>query len=303
MLAQHEVVRQWLSEDVLNVIQQRVSLHYARPWRILHALDRTEFASHPAAVLSGAGFAVFVKLGAGPLAADRFQQELTGLHLLSTRAGVLTPAGIGVVEIEGGAVLIMEAVQEVERDPAFWRQMGQALAQLHRAKGARFGLETHCYWGDLYQDNTPTQDWVEFFRARRLAPRLKAAFDSGHLPAILVTQIEQIETQLPQLCGSAPQPSLLHGDAHKNNCLASPHGPIFIDPSVYYGHPEMDLAYVDFFEPAPAEFFAAYAEVTPLEPGFAERRALWQIPAWLAMVQVGGPGYLDKLDAAVRHYR
>jgi fructosamine-3-kinase len=293
----------WLTPALDDTITRQVSIWRGVPWRITHAQDRTEFASHPAAVLSSDDFAVFVKLGEGPLAADRFRQELAGLRLLSEQAGVLTPTGIGVMEVEDGAVVMMEAVEEIERGSGFWPQMGRALAQIHRVKAARFGLDTHCYWGDLYQDNTPAVEWIEFFRERRLAPRLKAAVDSGNLPREFVAPIERIATRLSELCGPDVAPALLHGDAHKNNCLCTPHGPVFVDPSVYYGHPEMDLAYVDFFEPTPDEVFAGYAEVTTPDPGFAERRELWRIPAWLAMVQVGGPAYLDKLRAAVRNYR
>lgn len=50
------------------------------------------------------------------------------------------------------------------------------------------------------------------------------------------------------------------------------------------------------------EVFTGYAEVTPLDPGFIERRDLWRLPALLAMIEFVGAEYLDKLEAAVRHY-
>ena len=50
------------------------------------------------------------------------------------------------------------------------------------------------------------------------------------------------------------------------------------------------------------EVFSGYAEVTPLDPGFIERRDLWRLSALLAMIEFVGAEYLDKLDAAVRHY-
>ena len=292
-----------ISEAYLRIVEMSVSAYLRRSWQAIKIEDKSDAASHSAVVLSDDTFAVFVKLGTGTQAADRFYQELAGLNLLRSRGSLQTPDGIAVVETDAETVLIMAAVREIERNAAHYHQMGQALAQLHRIKSDHFGLETHCYWGDLYQDNTPTDDWPNFFWERRLAPRLKAAVDSGNLPDEFVAQVEQIGTRLPELCGPAVVPALLHGDAHKKNCLATPHGPVFIDPSVYYGHPEMDLAYVDFFEPVPDEVFAGYAEVTPLDPGFAERRDLWRLPALLAMVEFVGAVYLDKLDAAVRHYR
>jgi len=62
-----------------------------------------------------------------------------------------------------------------------------------------------------------------------------------------------------------------------------------IDPAVYYGNPEIDLAYVDYFEPMPDDVFAGYREEMPIDPGFPERRELWRVSAYLAAVQVEEP--------------
>lgn len=179
--------------------------------------------------------------------------------------------------------------------------MGQALARLHRVKNDRFGPDTHAYWGCLYQDNTPLNDWPTFFWERRLVPRLTAAVASGHLPLNLASEIKNVGDRLLALCGPTVQPSLLHGDAHQNNFLSTTEGSVLIDPSVYYGHPEIDLAHVDFFSPVPDDFFQGYQEKVPLSPGFDDRRDLWRLPTWLAMVEVDGPQHVDSLRAALRH--
>ena len=279
-----------------------MSAHLGRAWQVMKVQDLRESASHPAAILSDATAAVFVKVGKGDLAWDQFSRELAGLRSLTQRSSVLTPAGIGTVKVGDAVILILEAVQVVEREHLHWRQMGQALARIHRVKWDRFGFASHCYWGSLYQDNTPSVDWVEFYTERRLAPRLRAAVDSGHLPLEVVPQVETLITRLPTLCGPRVEPSLLHGDAHQNNFLSTAKGPVLIDPAVYYGHPEMDLAYVDFFAPVSDEFFQGYQEITPLDPGFGERRDLWRIPAWLAMVEVDGPQHVARLREALRNY-
>jgi fructosamine-3-kinase len=271
-------------------------------WQVTKAEDKTDEASHPAAILSDGRYDVFVKLGEGDLAEDQLTQELAGLRLLTERSGVLTPAGIGIVPIEQGALLILEAVQVIEREQSHWRQMGQALARIHNIKGECYGLETHCYWGSFYQDNSPLADWPEFFWTRRIEPRLRAAVDSGNLPVAFISQVERLGSQLAQLCGPQVQPSLLHGDAHQNNFLSTAQGPVLIDPAVYYGHPEIDLAFVDFFAPVSDELFAGYQEITPIDPGFVERRNLWLIHAWLAMVEVDGAQHVDKLDSVLRSY-
>lgn len=307
-ISQGPSVRRLLQDELRLPIEQCVSIYLGRTWQTKRAEDKTDAASHPAAILSDGAEAVFVKFGEGDRAEDQFTQELAGLRLLTERAGVLTPTGIAIVPVENGALFIMAAVEVVAREPRHWRQMGQTLAQIHQVKGGRFGLETHCYWGSLYQDNRTLPDWPEFFWTRRLEPRLRAAVDSGRLPASLVAQVEKLGSRLREVCGPPVQPALLHGDAHQNNFLSTAQGPVLIDPSVYYGHPEMDLAYLDFFAemgffaPTPAEFYAGYHEVVPVDADFARRCDLWRIPAWLAMVQVDGSGHLDKLSSALQNY-
>ncbi|RPI34356.1 MAG: hypothetical protein EHM70_03100, partial [Chloroflexota bacterium] len=75
-----------------------------------------------------------------------------------------------------------------------------------------------------------------------------------------------------------------------------------IDPAVYYGNPEMDLAFIDYFHPVPEDVFMGYQELMPIDPGFNERRDLWRVPACLAVVTVEGAGHLDKLINAIRKY-
>ncbi len=299
-----------LSDPLRLPLEQRVSAYLGRPWQVHAAEDMHDAASHPAAVLSDGTYAVFVKLAEGDLAWDRATCELAGLACLTERAGVLTPRAIGTVVATGAAagagdgavLLILEAVVPVARRRPQWRAMGRALARIHSVKGDHCGFATHGYWGSLYQDNTPHADWVDFYRECRLAPRLEAAVASGHLPPDIAARVERLSAGLADLCGPPVVPSLLHGDAHHNNFISTAQGPYLIDPAVYYGHPEMDLAYIDFFAPVPPAFFAGYREVAPIDPGFTARRDLWRIPAWLAMVEVDGPQHIAALLAALRPY-
>jgi protein-ribulosamine 3-kinase len=283
-------------------MEQRVSARLGRAWQVARAQDMADFASHPAAIFTDGTYEVFVKLYEGEIARDQLKQELVGLQTLTALAGVLTPVVIDNLQIGDASLAVMEAVRPVEREPMRWRQIGHALARIHAIKGDRFGFDQHGYWGSLYQDNTWHADWPSFFWERRIAPRLRAAVDSGHLPHELIPQVEQLGARLEELCGPAVAPSLLHGDAHQNNFISTAQGPVMIDPAVYYGHPEIDLAMLDFFAPVPAELLMGYREVAPLDVGFVRRQSLWLIPAWLAMVEVDGPQHVGSLIAALRHY-
>ena len=161
---------------------------------------------------------------------------------------------------------MMETVQAIERGPDQWREIGRTLARLHQVKGEKFGLARHGFFGPLYQDNTPADTWLEFFRERRLLPGLRMAVASGNIPGDLIRKIEKLVESLPTLCGPEVAPALLHGDAQQNNFISSLVGAVAIDPAVYYGNPEMDLAYMDYFQPVPGEVFEGYQELAAHRP-------------------------------------
>ncbi len=283
-------------------VEQLVSEHLQQGWKINNLRDMADYASHPAAILSDGSYSVFTKFNAAAASFEQFEIELAGLRLLSERSGVLTPTPIGILPLAGGSLLVLEAVQAVERGPLQWRQIGQALARLHKIKSDRFGLETHAYFGPLYQDNSPMKDWPAFYAERRLLPGMRLAIDSGNLPQALIPQIEKLIGLLSDLCGPQVVPSLLHGDAQQNNFISTALGPVVIDPAAYFGHPEMDLACIDFFQGVPQDVFDGYRDELPIDPGFWERRDLWRIWGYLGCVTVAGPDYLGRLTEAFQRY-
>ena len=283
-------------------VETIVSKHLGRQWTITSARDMTEFACHHAAILSDGSFSVFAKFSESPNGFEQFEVELAGLRFLSESSGVLTPKPIGIATVEGGSILVLESVYAVQRSPRHWREIGQTLARIHKVKGESFGLESHGYIGPLFQDNTPMSDWPAFYAERRLLPGLKWAVDSGNLPAALIPPVENILSRLPGLCGPDVRPSLLHGDAQQNNFISTEMGAVVIDPAPYYGHPEMDLAFIDIYQAVPDDVFDGYRNELPIDSGFWERRHLWRIWGYLAAVAVEGSGYLVMLEQSIRKY-
>ena len=284
-------------------IERAVTADLGRPWAVAGCEDLGDRASHPCAVLRGDGLDVFVKLDAsGPLRA-----ELAGLRLLTERGGVRTPAAIGpgVIELDDGAVLLLEAVRTVPPDRDGWRDIGRTLARLHSVTGPRFGLEEQGWFGPFPQDNRPASDpsWATFYAERRLRPRLEAALASGHLPAMVGARVEALIDRVPALAGPEVAPALLHGDAQRNNLLTTARGTVAIDPAAHFGHPEVDLALFDHFGPDPGidDVLEGYREVRAIDPGFASRRDLWRVFAHLAVVTVDA-SYLPALTAALDAY-
>ena len=283
-------------------IERLVSAYRSRKWTVKTCKDRNDVSSHPSALLSDGSYSVFAKMSVAANGLEQFESELAGLRLLAEVTGVQIPTPIGTLTVADGAILILEGVEEVERTPREWRQIGRTLAQIHRTKGQQFGLETHNYFGPLYQDNRPLADWPTFYAERRIWPRLVGAINAGHMPSEVIRKVETVILRLPHLCGPDFAPTLLHGDAQQNNFISTEEGAIVIDPAVYYGHPEMDLAYVDYFRPVPDDIFIGYQELLPIDSGFRERRELWRLYGYLAIVEVEGADYLPQLVDALSKY-
>ena len=161
----------------------------------------------------------------------------------------------------------------------------------------------------LFRSNRPVDSgrWADFYAERRLRPMLRLAVDSGHLPDELARGADRVTARLPSLCGPDPAPTLLHGDAQQNNFVSTAAGAVLVDVTPYFGHPEYDLALVDYISPAHPELFRAYAELGPVDAGFAGRRELWRLHVYLAVIAVDGASafgrsFLPRLAAAVRQY-
>lgn len=284
-----------LSPVVLAEIERAATTHLGEPWICTAFTDLGDRSSHPAALLHGGALAIFAKLLDASNAKERARAELSGLNLIGGLSPTATavPIGCGCIEVGGSVVLLFEGLTErppAERTLGDWQAIGHTLAALHQVHGDRFGLDEDGFFGPLHQDNRPVPSgaWAEFYGQRRLLPWLASAVDAGQVPTGHARQIEQIVGRLDILIGPEPLPTLLHGDAQHHNFVSTSAGAVVIDASPYFGHPEIDLALIDYFSPVPKELFTAYAEITPIDPGFAERRELWRLFAYLGVLTVDG---------------
>jgi fructosamine-3-kinase len=203
------------------------------------------------------------------------------------------------------SLLVMEWIPGSSHfDASAEAHAAELLAQLHGVRAERFGLEFDTLIGGLHQPNTQTDSWVEFFAEQRLLHRACEAERAGRLSPGLRRKLGALAEKLPRLLPEPPHPSLLHGDVWTTNVLAS-EGRItgFLDPAIYYGHPEMELAFTTLFGTFGRPFFARYNEIRPIAPGFfEERRDLYNLYPLLVHVQLFGGGYAAQVEGIVARY-
>jgi fructosamine-3-kinase len=178
------------------------------------------------------------------------------------------------------------------------------LAALHAITRERFGLERDTLIGPLPQANQPTARWVDFFREHRLLAMSASAEASGRLPPAFARRLERLAAKLDALLAEPEAASLLHGDLWAGNLLyGADRVAAFIDPAIYFGHPEVEIAYTTLFGGFGESFYAAYAEARGIGSGFFEERAdLYNLYPLLVHVQLFGRGYLAPIDRTLQHH-
>ncbi|TVR32072.1 MAG: hypothetical protein EA390_05590 [Balneolaceae bacterium] len=226
---------------------------------------------------------------------DFFTKEAEGLTLLNSAKSDLRVPEVIVAEKPGEsrpAFLLMEYIVEGRSGNSF--TFGKELAKLHQTTAPQFGLETDNYIGSLPQSNRMHDDWPSFFSEERIIPQLKLAIDSGKMDRSLLANWDRLASKLDELLAPT-KPSLIHGDLWGGNYLFDSSGKaVLIDPAVYYGHPEMDLAFSKMFGGFSGDFYEGYESVTALEPGFSDRVQIYNLYPLLVHVNLFGGHYTSQ---------
>lgn len=231
-----------------------------------------------------------------------FKVEAKGLRLLKNPDVIKVPEVKHFSEGNTYSYILMENITSAGRAENYWNDLGQQLASLHRNTSEKYGLEYNNYIGSLPQKNKPLDNWVEFMITRRFEPLVKQAIDSGRADESLHHHFEKLYGKLRGLLVNEP-PSLLHGDLWSGNILSDEKGgPCIIDPAVYYGNREIEIAFTTLFGGFNQEFYNSYIESWPMEGGYRERFDLYNLYPLLVHVNLFGGGYLNQLRQILHRF-
>lgn len=234
---------------------------------------------------------------------DFFEKEAEGLKLLNTAETNLRIPEVVAVENPGNGTpgfLLMEHIEAGRRGDS--TSFGADLAILHQTKETEFGLSSDNYIGSLPQSNHKHSEWELFFNEERIKPQLKMAVDSGKMDASYQQKWDRLSSKLSDFL-PATKPSLVHGDLWSGNYLYDTDGrAVLIDPAVYYGHPEMDLAFSKMFGGFSADFYRGYESVSPLENGFNERVPIYNLYPLLVHVNLFGGHYISQTKGVLDRF-
>ncbi|HEY6558760.1 MAG TPA: fructosamine kinase family protein [Polyangiaceae bacterium] len=250
------------------------------------------------------GRRVFLKTNAHADAA-MFLAEARGLAWLEQARCLRVPSVVAVASgsREAPGFLVLELIESARRCSDFDERLGRGLADLHRSGTASFGLDHDNFIGRLPQSNRVQSSWPEFYWQQRLLPQLERAAQAGHVSVALRKRFDRLEQRLPEWVGPAEPPSRLHGDLWGGNLHVDERGlPCLIDPAVYGGHREIDLAMMRLFGGFGSRVFEAYREAFPLAPEHEQRVPLYQLYPLLVHVNLFGASYVGQVARALEPY-
>lgn len=244
------------------------------------------------------GHIYFLKQG---VASSAYRCEANGLNELAKPQALHTAKVVGV----GDDFILTEYIVPGRAGSHFFEEFGRAFARLHRYTGKTYGFYEDNYIGANPQLNIAVGEeqtnWTAFFFNKRLLYQYRLAERNGYISNGLRHDFRILEKILPGLLNENTEPpTLLHGDLWSGNFLCNPSGQaVLIDPAVYYGHREADLAMTMLFGGFSADFYRAYHNEYPLKEGWKYRIPIYKLYHILNHLNVFGRSYLAELECLV----
>lgn len=238
-----------------------------------------------------------------------FTAEMQGLFAIAQTGAIQTPRilACGTDKERNCSFLLLEQIHAGRRIGNYWETLGHQLAELHKSStkdfvlDGKYGFLEDNYIGAGEQINTAKDSWISFFRDCRLEPQFRRA--SAYFSPEDIRKINHLLDHIGDILMEPEHPSLLHGDLWSGNVMVGEDGKAWlIDPAVYVGHAETDLAMTELFGGFASGMYAAYQEISPLQPGYEDRRDLYNLYHLLNHLNLFGGSYLLSVMRIVNRY-
>jgi fructosamine-3-kinase len=240
----------------------------------------------------------FVKLNSADKHA-MFSAEVAGLSEIAATRTIRVPQPITHGITAKQSFLVLEHLDLTSHGDA--PLLGKQLAALHSVHFAQFGFAQDNFIGKTPQQNSWSDDWVDFLCERRLKFQLRLASEKGYGDQLDDLGMKLLGVLPAFFDGYSPQPSLLHGDLWAGNHAFLAGGtPAIFDPAAYYGDREADLAMTELFGGYSSDFYTAYRTAYPLHQGYALRRDLYNLYHILNHANMFGGGYVRQAEGMMQ---
>ncbi len=205
--------------------------------------------------------------------------------------------------------LLLEYIEESKQAKCTQEiEAAKVLTALHSVtnESRMYGYYYDTSIASFSQKNEQTQyNWTLFLGQMRIMPMTRICYDRGHISHDTMERLAGLCRDLyKRIDMSSITPSLLHGDLWSGNILFNMKGATLIDPAIYFGDKEMELAFILLFDTFGETFFKAYEEVHPLSDDFYDVKVpLYQIYPLLVHVVLYGRVYTRQLEQVLKRLK
>lgn len=220
--------------------------------------------------------------------------EFDGLEKVKSALAALPDVSIDVPEVysANNSQLYMQKINFITGTIEHMKMLGQGLALMHQVEYPCYGYKIDNYLGLAPQINGEYDNWGCFFVENRLrfqVNRIRQTRIKNEFSKILQRHHSAVVELLNQNCA---YPSLLHGDLWSGNVLFDINGVWLIDPAVYYGDRDADLAMTELFGGFDKAFYQSYDAILPRSKNYSIKKIIYNLYHYLNHYNLFGVSYL-----------
>lgn len=235
---------------------------------------------------------------------NMFLNEANGLREISKANIIKTPEVIYVDD----EIILLETISTGKKNSNFFEDFGSKFAQLHKFTQIEYGFYEDNYIGSNRQINMATniekKDWCEFYFNKRLKFQFDLCEKNGFVTEEFRKSFLKLENKIESIVKPKTEiASLLHGDLWGGNYMIDEKGEAcIIDPAVYYGNREADLAMTKLFGGFDSNFYSAYNQEFPLDDGYDYRENIYKLYHILNHLNLFGSSYYSQALSLIKYY-
>ena len=171
-----------------------------------------------------------------------------------------------------------------------------SIISLHSKKSEDYGFSFDTQIGGLRQINSNSKNWLEFYRDKRLNYIFDLVNKNQPMDETINTKIDLLIKKIDNFIPNQPTPSLLHGDLWEGNILFKDKKFVgFIDPGSFYGHNELEVSYLRWFNPKfiDENFLDKYNDYIKIDKYYFEYEPIYQLYYSLLNVYLWDRNYIE----------
>ena len=206
---------------------------------------------------------------------NSIKSEANSLIYLSNKKHLIFPK----IKFKSDNLIIIDFIKNNKiKNINYQIQLAKEVLKIHSISNNKYGFNFDAQIGGLKQSNGFELDWSEFFLNKRLNMIFEKINYKDPMPASVNIKIEKLMKNIGSFIPKNPNISLLHGDLWEGNILFNDGKLVgLIDPGIYFGHNELEIAYLTWFKFIDHRFINYYSNILSIDKHFYKYEKIYQL--------------------------